>query len=72
LGRGLPEVASGFEYELAKKAGVPGGRIVFNGPFKTRDELRLAIEDGAYINVDHFEELNTLEQISSELGSALI
>jgi len=62
------EVASGFEYELAKKAGVQGGRIVFNGPFKTRDELLLAIEDGAYINVDHSEELNTLEEISSKLG----
>jgi diaminopimelate decarboxylase len=62
------EVASGFEYRLAKELGVPGERIVFNGPFKTKEELQLAIEDGAYINVDHFEELNTLSQIARELG----
>lgn len=62
------EVASGFEYELAKKSGVPGERIVFNGPFKTKQELHRAIEDGAYINVDHFDELSALEQIAVELG----
>lgn len=62
------EVASGFEYGLAKEAGVPGDRIVFNGPVKTEDELRRAIEEGAYINVDHFDELDIIERISSELA----
>ncbi len=62
------EVASGFEYGLAKNVGMPGGQIVFNGPFKTKDELKRAIDDGAYINVDHFDELTTLEQIATELG----
>ena len=65
------EVASGFEYRVAKNMGVSGERIVFNGPLKTKDELLCAIEDGAYINVDHVEELSTLEQIATELGRAV-
>ena len=65
------EVASGFEYGIARKLGVRGERIVFNGPFKTYGELISAIEDGAYINVDHVEELSTLEQIAGELGKSI-
>ena len=60
------EVASGFEYGLAKKEGVPGEKIVFNGPLKSKEELITAIEDGAYINADHQEELDTLGEISKE------
>lgn len=61
------EAASGFEYGLAKKLGLPGEQIIFNGPLKTKEELRTAIEDGAYINVDHSEELSVLEQLSGEM-----
>ncbi len=61
------EVASGFEYGLAGDGGVPGEKIVFNGPLKKDDELRRAIEDRAYINVDHFDELRALERIAAEL-----
>ena len=28
------EVASGFEYRVARRAGVPGSQIVINGPLK--------------------------------------
>jgi diaminopimelate decarboxylase len=51
------EVASGFEYLLARHLGVPASRIVFNGPYKTQKELRRALREGALINVDHFDEL---------------
>ena len=30
------EVASGFEYRVARRAGVPGSQTVFNGPLKTK------------------------------------
>ena len=40
------EVASGFEYRVARRAGVPGSQIVFNGPLKTTAELRRALRGG--------------------------
>lgn len=59
------EVASGFEYELARKLGVPGSSIVFNGPYKRKEELGSALDEGALINVDNYDELKTLEGIAS-------
>jgi len=64
----LAEVASGFEYEIARKIGVQGTSIVFNGPYKRKDELKRAIEDGAIINVDNKYELELIDEIASLLG----
>ncbi|HEX9665762.1 MAG TPA: alanine racemase [Thermodesulfobacteriota bacterium] len=58
------EVASGFEYELARKIGVPGESIVFNGPYKKKEEIKKAIREGALINVDNESELKLLEEIT--------
>src|ERR1700730_1953304 len=57
------DVASGFEYDLARALGVPGKSIVFNGPYKKKEELKRAAKEGALINVDHTDELNMLEEI---------
>jgi len=65
---GLAEVASGFEYEIARKIGVPGKSIVFNGPYKRNQELKRAIEDGAIINVDNKYELELIEDIASDIN----
>lgn len=46
------EVASGFEYRIARRAGLPGPRIVFNGPLKRPDELARALREGATIVLD--------------------
>ena len=62
------EVASGFEYQMARRLDIPGNLIVFNGPFKTKEELEQAVNEGALINVDHFDEIKQLEKISSRLG----
>jgi diaminopimelate decarboxylase len=62
------EVVSEFEYEKARKLGVPGNQIVFNGPYKPKDALRTAILEGARINADTFEELSDIEKIAKELG----
>ena len=62
------EVASGFEYEIAKKSGVSGSMIVFNGPYKRAGELEAALSDGSLIIADHSEELRMLEKIASKLG----
>ena len=58
------EVVSGFEYEMAIHNGVAGNKIIFNGPGKSDDELRKAIEMGSYIHIDHFDELYTLVRLA--------
>lgn len=60
------EVVSKFEYEKARALGVPGDRIIFNGPSKTRDIIERAINEGAYIHVDHMDELKLIESIARE------
>lgn len=65
------EVASGYEYEVAKRLGLPGEYIVFNGPYKREDELMKAYEEGALINVDNIQEINLLGKIASQLGKSI-
>jgi diaminopimelate decarboxylase len=62
------EVVSEFEYEKARRLGIPGDQIVFNGPYKPKDALLRAIEEGARINTDTFEEIFDIEEIAKELG----
>lgn len=57
------EVVSRMELELALQLGVPGERIIFNGPVKSHDDLALAVQVGAMIHVDNAEEWNTLSHI---------
>ncbi len=57
------EVVSGFEYGIARDLGVPGNRIIFNGPYKKPEELTRALDDGAILNVDSLGELSALEQL---------
>ncbi len=64
----LAEVVSGMEYDKARRIGVPGERIVFNGPMKTRSELERAVREGAMIHADHFDEIYALEQIAADTG----
>lgn len=63
---GWAEVVSGMEYSLVRSLGVPGNKIVFNGPHKTREELECALADGAIVNVDNFDELAMIEDIAEE------
>ena len=65
------EVASGFEYDIARELNVPGNSIVFNGPYKKKEELEKAINEGALINVDHLDEIRHLEKIASALGKTI-
>lgn len=62
------EVVSEWEYELARKMGNPGNRIIFNGPYKSPRGLKIAVQDGAMINIDSFDEIYEIEQIAEELG----
>ena len=60
------EVVSEYEYEMARRLGVPGNKILFNGPYKPKEALIRAAEEGAHIHLDHFDELYQLEQIAKE------
>ena len=61
------EVVSGFEYEKALNNGVPGNKIIFNGPDKTEVELRKAITNNSPIHIDHLDELYTLVELAEEM-----
>jgi diaminopimelate decarboxylase len=62
------EVVSEFEYEKARRLGIEGKDIIFNGPYKPKDALKKAVEEGAKIHIDHWYEINDLEEIAEELG----
>ncbi len=62
------EVVSGFEYKKALKNGVPGNQVIFNGPDKHADELKLAVENDSLIHIDHFEEMYMLIDTCASIG----
>jgi diaminopimelate decarboxylase len=63
------EVVSEFEYQKARALGVPGSRIIFNGPWKPSAILELAVREGAQIHIDHLDEIHCLEQIAQGMNN---
>ena len=63
------EVVSGFEYEKARKLGVDGKHIIFNGPDKTEEDLTRAIKEKAKIHIDHSDELYKILELTEKLDS---
>ena len=64
----IAEVVSEFEYQKARALGIEGKDIIFNGPYKPKADLKIAVEEGAKIHIDHLFEINDLEEIADELG----
>jgi len=62
------EVVSGFEYEKALANGVPGNKIIFNGPDKSLADLQRAVANGSLIHIDHFDELYDCIQAAKDSG----
>ncbi len=58
------EVVSGFEYQKALGNGMPGNKIIFNGPDKTDEQLIAAARNNSLIHIDHFDELYSLIRLS--------
>ncbi len=54
------EVVSDREYRMARDLGAPGDRIVFNGPWKSDEVLRRALDEGAIVNLNDHGELTRL------------
>jgi diaminopimelate decarboxylase len=67
----IAEVVSEMEYDKARRLGVPGRDIIFNGPHKSLAALRKAAEEGAKIHIDHFDEIDDLEQVAKELDQEI-
>lgn len=62
------EVVSGFEYDKAIGNGVPGKKIIFNGPDKTKADLTKAIQNDSLIHMDHLDEYYQILSLCDELN----
>jgi diaminopimelate decarboxylase len=63
------EVASSGELVVARAAGFEPGDIVFAGPAKTDEELRMAVEEGIFaVNVESLNEIERLAGIARDAG----
>ncbi|MGH9162249.1 MAG: alanine racemase, partial [Vicinamibacteraceae bacterium] len=63
------EVVSRVELDLAMALGIPGDRIIFNGPVKTARDLALAHRAGACVNVDSLAEARLVAEIARTAGT---
>jgi len=62
------EVVSGFEYDKARKLGVDGKHIIFNGPDKSDEDLTRAIKVKAKIHIDHADEMYKIIELTEKLN----
>ncbi|MCB0301350.1 MAG: diaminopimelate decarboxylase, partial [Calditrichaeota bacterium] len=67
----IAEVVSEMEYDKARKLGIPGKDIIFNGPHKPLPALEKAANEGAMINIDHLDEIYDLEKVAAKLGKKI-
>ncbi|MCP4221506.1 MAG: diaminopimelate decarboxylase [bacterium] len=67
----IAEVVSEMEYDKARRLGIPGKDIIFNGPHKSMQALETAVTEGAMIHIDHFDELYDLEKLADKLGEPI-
>ncbi len=58
------EVVSELEYGMARRLDIPGRRIICNGAHKPLTWCTRATQDGALIQVDHFDEIELLASIA--------
>lgn len=63
----IAEVVSEFEYRKAEQAGIAGRDIIYNGPHKSRASLELALAQGALVQIDNWDELGLIEQITATM-----
>lgn len=64
----IAEVVSEFEYQKAKRLGVPGNKIIYNGPYKPEESLREAFKDGAVVNLDNLDEIFKAEKVAKSIS----
>ena len=57
---GWAEVVSRTEYDLALKIGCDPARIIFNGPVKSPEDIRRALDGGSIVNLDSDSEIDAV------------
>ncbi len=67
----IAEVVSDFEYDKAIKNGIPGHKIIYNGPHKSKAILRRALTEGALVQIDNWDELEAVEDIVDQVGHSV-
>ena len=66
------EVISPFELWLAIELGLPGERIIYNGPAKSADSIRQAIDHDVYlVNANSASEAALIARLAAERGRAV-
>jgi diaminopimelate decarboxylase len=60
-------LVSGNELSLGLAAGYAPEQMIFNGNGKTILEIRLAVEQGVFINIDSFFDLEHINTVSQDL-----
>ncbi len=65
------DVVSEREYAMARDLGYGGDEIVLNGPWKSDAVLRRGLAEGATININDFDELRRLEDLTHERETPL-
>lgn len=63
----MAEVVSDFEYQKARKLGIAPRDVIYNGPYKPRASLELALREGALVQIDNWDELTAVESIAQGL-----
>lgn len=59
----MAEVVSHDEYQLARLCGYEPGRIIYNGPMKSRETFIEAMQGGAIVNLETKRELDWLAEL---------
>ncbi len=64
------EVISPYELWLAQRLGMPGDRIIFNGPHKTEQSLKMAVDNQVkLINLDSLTDIHRLLKVCKATNS---
>ncbi len=63
----IAEVVSAMEYDKARKLGIKGENIIFNGPHKPLAALEKAAAEKAMIHIDHWDEITDMEAVADKL-----
>ncbi len=66
------EVISAYELWLALELGVPGDRIIYNGPAKSAESLDRAVAVGALVNVNSTGDFTRLVEAAQRIGRPAI
>ena len=63
---GFAQVSSWVEYEIAKRVGVSPSKIIFTGAYKGDSAIARALNDGAIVIIDSYQEAMTIIELADK------